>query len=131
AEGGGREAAIRALVYIGLAGHSVDERAFNELQRLRAEEAGLTLQDFKEVLREQFFALLLDQDAALAAIPKMLPADPAERADLLAKIRAVASAPGELSGERAERFQQIEQLFQSASVSPLVVPSSGSRRSER
>ena len=43
AEGGGREAAIRALVYIGLAGHSVDERAFNELQRLRAEEGGMTL----------------------------------------------------------------------------------------
>jgi hypothetical protein len=72
----------------------------------------MTLQDFKQVLREQFFALLLDQDAALAAIPKMLPPEPAERAELLAAIRAVASAPGELTGERAERFQQIEQLFQ-------------------
>jgi hypothetical protein len=89
------------------------------------------LQEFKQVLREQFFALLLDQDAALAAIPKMLPPDPAERAQLLGAIRAVASAPGELTGERAERLQQIEQLFQSASVSPLVVPSSSSRRSER
>ena len=46
-------------------------------------------------------------------------------------IRKVASATGELTGQRAERFQQIQQLFQSASVSPLVVPSSGSRRSER
>jgi hypothetical protein len=98
-------------VYIGLAGHSVDERAFNELQRLRAEEGGMTLQEFKEVLREQFFALLLDQDAALAAIPQMLPADPAERAQLLDAIRAVASAPGELTGERAERLRQIERLF--------------------
>ena len=130
AEGGGREAAIRGMVYIGLAGHGVDERAFNELRRLRAEHGDMSLQEFKEMLREQFFALLLDQDAALAAIPKMLPADAAERAKLLDAIRAVASAPGELTGERAERFQQIEQLFQSASVSPLV-PSSSSRRSER
>ena len=130
AEGGGREAAIRGMVYIGLAGHGVDERAFNELRRLRAEHGDMSLQEFKEILREQFFALLLDQDAALAAIPKMLPADAAERAKLLDAIRAVASAPGELTGERAERFQQIEQLFQSASVSPLV-PSSSSRRSER
>jgi pimeloyl-ACP methyl ester carboxylesterase len=112
AEGGAHEATIRGLVYIGLAGHSVDERAFNELRRLRAEHGGMTLQEFKQVLREQFFALLLDQDAALAAIPKMLPPDPAERAELLAAIRAVASAPGELTGERADRFQQIEKLFQ-------------------
>jgi pimeloyl-ACP methyl ester carboxylesterase len=131
AEGGGVQAAIRGLVYIGLAGHSVDERPFNELRRLRAEHGSMALQEFKQVLREQFFALLLDQDAALAAIPKMLPPDPAERAQLLGAIRAVASAPGELTGERAERLQQIEQLFQSASVSPLVVPSSSSRRSER
>ena len=33
----------------------------------------MTLEEFKQVLREQFFALLLDQTAALAAIPKMLP----------------------------------------------------------
>jgi Protein of unknown function (DUF3141) len=114
AEGDGREAAIRGLVYIGLAGHGVDERAFNELRRLRAEHGDMTLQEFKEVLREQFFALLLDRDAALAAIPTMLPSDAAERAELLGVIRAVATAPGELTGERAERFQQIEQLFQAA-----------------
>ncbi|MFO1206212.1 MAG: DUF3141 domain-containing protein [Burkholderiales bacterium] len=118
AEGAGREAAIRGLVYIGLAGHSVDERAFNELRRLRAEHGGMTLQEFKEVLREQFFALLLDRDAALDAIPKMLPEDPAERARLLDAIRAVASASGELEGERAERLRQVEQLFQAGGDAP-------------
>ncbi len=35
------------------------------------------------MLREQFFGLLLDRDGALAAIPKMLPADAAARAEAL------------------------------------------------
>lgn len=111
AEGGWREAAIRSLVYIGMAGPGVDERAFNELRRIRAEHGGMTLDEFKQVLREQFFALLLNRDEALAAIPRMLPADPADRAKVLAAIRGVVSASGEASGERAERLAQIEKLF--------------------
>ncbi|MFO1425314.1 MAG: DUF3141 domain-containing protein [Candidatus Competibacteraceae bacterium] len=112
AEGGLREAAIRSLVYIGMAGPGVDERAFNELRQIRAGHGGLTLEEFKRVLREQFFALLLDRDEALAAIPKMLPADAAARTEMLAEIRAVVLAAGEVTGERAERLARIEKLFQ-------------------
>ena len=35
----------------------------------------LTLSQFKAMVREQFFLLLLDEEAALEAIPKMLPAN--------------------------------------------------------
>ena len=111
AEGDWPEAAIRSLVYIGMAGAGVDERAFNELRQIRAGHTKMTLQEFKQVLREQFFALLLDRDAALAAIPKMLPADAAVRAEMLAAIRAVVAAVGEPTGERAERLARIEKLF--------------------
>jgi hypothetical protein len=111
AEGGLREAAIRSLVYIGLAGPGVDERAFNTLRQIRAEHGGLTLEEFKRVLREQFFALLLDRDGALAAIPQMLPADVDARTKMLAAIRTVVSAAGDITGERAERLAQVEQLF--------------------
>ena len=111
AEGGPREAAVRSLVYIGMAGPGVDERAFNELRQIRSEHGGLTLQEFKQLVRDQFFALLLDRDAALAAIAQMLPEDANARADLLARIRLVASAVGEPSGERAERLARIERLF--------------------
>jgi len=114
AEGGAREAAIRSLVYIGSAGPGVDERAFNELRLIRAEHGGLTLVEFKQILREQFFSLLLDRDGALAAIPRMLPADTASRAEVLDKIRKVVTATGEASGERAERLAQIEKLFADA-----------------
>jgi pimeloyl-ACP methyl ester carboxylesterase len=111
-EGDLRVAAIRSLVYIGLAGQGADERGFNELRQIRAEHGGLTLEEFKRVLREQVFALLLDRDEALAAIPKMLPADAAVRAEVLGKIRQVVSAVGEPSGERAERLVRIETLFE-------------------
>ena len=114
AEGGVREAAIRSLVYIGMAGPGVDERAFEMLRHIRTEHGGLTLAEFKQVLREQFFSLLIDRDGALAAIPKMLPADATERADALGKIRQVVSAAGEVAGERAERLAQIEKLFGAA-----------------
>ena len=114
AEGGLREAAIRGLVYIGLAGPGVDERAFEVLRQMRDQHSGLTLAEFKQVLREQFFALLLDRDGALAAIPQMLPADASARAEALDKIRQVASASGEITGERAERLARIEKLFQAA-----------------
>lgn len=111
-EGGLREAAIRSLVYIGLAGPGVDERAFEVLRRIRAGQGqGLTLEEFKALLREQFFALLLDQKSALAAIPKMLPEDPTARNDILGKIRRVVSAVGTPEGVRAERLAEIEQLF--------------------
>ena len=122
-EGGVREAAIRSLVYIGMAGPGVDERAFNELRQIRAEQSSLSLQEFKQLLREQFFALLLDRDAALDAIPRMLPTDAAARAQALDRIRRVVSAAGEPSGERAERLAQVEKLFGAAAA--------GGRRASR
>lgn len=114
AEGGAREAALRSLVYIGMAGPGVDERSFNELRRIRADHSALTLDEFKHLLREQSFALLLDREAALAAIPRMLPASAGARADLLGRIRRVVAAAGEPGGERAERLAQIEGLFGAA-----------------
>jgi hypothetical protein len=111
AEGGLREATIRGGVYIGLGGREVDERAFNQLRRIRTKHADLTLEEFKRVLREQFFALMHDPDGALAAIPRMVPADASARNEALAAIRAVVSAAGELTGERAERLARIEAML--------------------
>ena len=109
AEGGPREAAIRSMLYIGMAGPGADERAFNQLRRIRAEHGGLTLEEFKRILREQFFVLALDPEGAVAAIPKMVTA--VDRKKALTAIRAVASAAGEVKGERAERLARIESLL--------------------
>jgi hypothetical protein len=110
-EGGAREAAIRALVYVGMAGAGVDERAFNELRQIRAENAGVPLQAFKQTLREQYFTLLLDPEGALAAIPRMLPDDPTLRTRLAEALRRTVEAAGPATGERAQRLAQMEKLI--------------------
>ena len=51
-------------------------------------------------------------EEALAAIPRMLSADPTDRAKVLAAIRQVVSSIGAVSGDRAERLAQIEKLFE-------------------
>jgi hypothetical protein len=112
AEGGVREAAIRALVYIGMGGTGLDERRFTVLQKIRAEKGkGMTLEEFKCTLREQFFALLLDQKEALAAIPKMLPEDPKVREEHLEAVRSIVLSLGKPGGSREERLAEVEKLF--------------------
>src|SRR6266404_2109711 len=94
-EGGLREAAIRGLLYVGSARGMVDERSLEALRQIRRNDAGarLTLAQFKMLVREQFFMLLLDQERALAAI------------------REVLSAGAEISGEVAKRLKRIAELF--------------------
>ena len=115
AEGGALEAGIRGVLYIGMAGPGADERAFNVLRQIRGTHGSLDLAQFKQILREQFFALLLDREAALAAIPTMLPADAAARAKILETVRRIVSAAGDLGEERAGRLAQVEKLFGAAS----------------
>jgi hypothetical protein len=117
AEGGLREAVIRSGVYIGMGGPDVDERAFNQLRRIRAEHGDLTLEQFKRMLRDQFFALILDPEGAMAAIPNML-SDAKARRDALAVIRAVVSAAGEVAGERARRLARIDSLLAAPAPTP-------------
>jgi len=115
AEGGALEAGIRGVLYIGMAGPGADERAFNVLRQIRGIHGSLDLAQFKQILREQFFALLLDREAALEAIPTMLPADAAARAKILETVRRIVSAAGDLGEERAVRLARIEKLFGAAS----------------
>jgi Protein of unknown function (DUF3141) len=111
--GGLRECGIRALLYVGMARGMVDERGLEALRRMRREDAEsrLTLDQFKTLVREQFFMLLLDQQAALAAIPKMLPQDMEQRRAVFAAIHEVLSVAGEISGETKTRLNRIAQLF--------------------
>jgi pimeloyl-ACP methyl ester carboxylesterase len=117
-EGGLLEAAIRSLLYIGLAGPGADERAFNQLRLMRNEHGGLTLEEFKRLVREQFFALMLEPEGALAAIPKMLPADADTRAKVMGAILAVLTATGDVTGEQAERLARIEAFWGQSPLRP-------------
>jgi hypothetical protein len=96
-----------------MAGVVPDERVFAAVRRLRLAPlgAGLTLAQFKTMVREQFFMLLIDLETTLAAIPKMLPTDAGERRSGFAAVQQVLAAGGELGGEAAERLARIERLF--------------------
>ena len=113
-KGGLQECTIRGLIYVGMARGFVDERGIAALRRIRLTEdaSRMTLAQFKAMAREQFLLLLLEPEAALSAIPKLLPVDPAERRKGLAAIRNVLSAGGEISGDVAERLKRITALFE-------------------
>ena len=119
-KGGLQECTIRGLVYVGMARGFVDERGVAALRRIRLteESSRLTLAQFKAMAREQFLLLLLEPEATLAAIPKLLPADIAERRKGLAAIRNVLSAGGEISGEAAERLKKVAALFEVNEAGP-------------
>src|SRR6476620_3322062 len=108
-KGGLQECAIRGLIYVGMARGFVDERGIAALRRIRLteESSRLTLAQFKAMAREQFLLLLLAPESALAAIPKLLPADMGERRKGLAAIRNVISAGREITGETEERLEKI------------------------
>ncbi|WP_374302745.1 DUF3141 domain-containing protein, partial [Paracoccus sp. (in: a-proteobacteria)] len=112
--GGLHEAMARALFYAGAPRGGVDERSFEAIRRLRGAQAPsrkARLADFKAMLREQFLMLLIDEDMALAALPKLLPESEAERRgafDTLCEILSAAERPG---GEVAVRLRHVAELF--------------------
>ena len=112
-EGGLREAAVRGLLFVGMARGMADERSLEALRRIRSTDAGarLTIAQFKMMVREQFFMLLLDQEAALAAIPKLLPQNTDERRAAFTAIHNVLSASAAISGEVGLRLKHIGELF--------------------
>jgi hypothetical protein len=68
----------------------------------------------------------LDQDAALEAIPKLLPADANQRLKGFNAIQQVLSAREEISGEVASRLQRVYELFEFEGPRPALGKSPGS-----
>jgi pimeloyl-ACP methyl ester carboxylesterase len=135
--GGLREAMIRSLLYVGMARGAIDERGFEMVRRIRHSQSQmpqLSLSEFKALLREQYFMLLVDEESALAAIPSMLPADRDVCLKALDLVKQVLSARGEIAGEAAQRLKRIHQLFcfdrdPVAIASPAVFPTARTKES--
>jgi hypothetical protein len=136
-KGGIREALVRATIYVGMARNAVDERGFETIRRIRlarSEASRLTLAQFKQLVREQFFMLLIDQDAALDAIPALLPDSAAERRKALETLREVINASGNITPPVRARLDQVTELFDpdraKSNVAKMPTPESA-RRSNR
>jgi len=109
--GGLRAAVIRSLLYAGMKRAAVDERGFELARRIREAHGDIPIADFKALVREQFNILLIDQEAALAAIPSMLPPEMETREKGYDLIKQVLSARGELSAEDKKRISEVARLF--------------------
>ena len=90
---------------------AVDERGFELARRIRKAHGDLPIAEFKALIREQFAILLVDEKAALAAIPSMLPADAGAREKAYDLITEVLGARGELSPEDSRRVGEVARLF--------------------
>jgi hypothetical protein len=93
---------------------SFDERGFELVRRIRLVSDGmprLTLAEFKALVREQYFMLLVDENAALAAIPSLLPVSAEERHRALVLLGEILSVRGELGSEATKRLSRIVELF--------------------
>jgi hypothetical protein len=112
--GGLLAATVRAMVYAGKYRGAVDERGFEIVRRLRHDPnlaPSVSLAEFKALLREQFYLLLIDQEAALQAIPTMLPEDAATRQQALDIVKRVLTACGPLDDEDQARLARITRIF--------------------
>jgi len=111
AAGGLREAVIRGLLFAGMGRAAIDERGFEAVRRIRDAQSDVPLSQFKAIVREQFYMLLIDAEAALQAIPAMLPNDPEVRQRAFNLIMQVLGARGEYSAEDRERIGRIAGVF--------------------
>jgi len=118
ADGGPREAMLRALLYIRMPEGLVDERGFNLLRQMREDAGkGLSLEDFKHLVRQQYLMLLLDERRAVEAIPAMLTRDPTLAARMAGNLRRMIDAVGLRSGAAKVRLAEIEEILETHSQS--------------
>ena len=111
-QGGPREAALRALVYVGIPEKGTDEREFEMLRQIRAEHGSeKSLAEFKQDLREQYYMLRIDERRAIELIPKLLQGHEDKGPQLLEYIRRIVYADGSLGEEGQRRLAEVEKLF--------------------
>ncbi|MGQ3671677.1 DUF3141 domain-containing protein [Xanthobacter sp. TB0136] len=110
--GGFNEALIRSVLYVLSAERVLDERAAEALNIARKNLMDLSVEDFKSMVREQFFMILLDehQDKAIDALSDLV-TDKDQRQKLLNEVVSIASAQGALSPAAAQRTQKIAQIL--------------------
>jgi hypothetical protein len=119
-QGGLHEAMLRALLWVRLPTANADERSFAIIRRIRAAmgREKLPLAEFKRIIRQQFFMLLIDESQAIESLPALLPDAPESRTEALAVLRSVVEGTGEMPDEVARRMAVVEQIFSSETKAP-------------
>jgi pimeloyl-ACP methyl ester carboxylesterase len=112
--GGADEGALRALIYIRRPDGGADERGFRMLRMIRDTRKAnkrLTLSQFKELVKEQYQLVLLDEERAVKALPKLFHAGETESDAALDALRALITVRGDLAKEETNRVARVEKLL--------------------
>lgn len=113
-EGHLEEAVFRALMYIRMQEGVIDERGMEAIKIVRASrppEQRDNLAHFKELVREQFLLVLLDEERAVRTLPVLLGDNLEERRLALDILHTLLAARGALPDESKRRLARIEPLF--------------------
>ena len=108
------EGALRALIYIRRPEGAVDERGFRMAKLIRDSRKvnkHMSLSEVRDVVREQFQLVLMDEERAVRALPKLIrPGEPESDAALDA-LRELLVAPGSLAKEEKTRVARAEKTL--------------------
>ena len=113
-EGGVEEALLRALIFVRRPEGGFDERGYRMLKDIRETRKSnerLSARQFREMLNEQLQLVALDEERAIAALPKLLQASEVETAAALDVLHQLAGAVGALDTDGARRLARVEKLF--------------------
>ena len=108
------EGALRALIFVRRPDGAADERGFRMLKIIRDTRKAnrqLTLPQFREMAKEQLQLVLLDEERAITALPKLLHPGGPESDAALEALRALLAAPGRLTQEEKSRVARVENLL--------------------
>ena len=108
------EALARALIYIRMPEGAVDERGFAAIKLIRETRPATkrrSLAQFKELIKEQYLLVCMDEERAVRAIPTLLGPDRDVRKAALDVLHHVLGARGEMDEEARNRLARIESLF--------------------
>jgi hypothetical protein len=113
-QGGFEEAVLRALIYVRLPERAFDERGYRVLKSIRESRKAnerLSLLRFKEMLKEQFQLLCLDEGRAIEALPRLIKGGDAEAAAALDALDRLVSVRDPLDLEGKRRLKRVRSLL--------------------
>ncbi|MDM0024383.1 TerB family tellurite resistance protein [Variovorax saccharolyticus] len=107
------DAWARLLLYVRREENVVDERPFNLMRRMIDEiepEHRPTLAAIKSAMKRQAFVVALDEERAIAALPRLVP-EMHQRRKGFEAARKVASARGKPTPHQEERFRRVAAIL--------------------
>ncbi|WP_321959955.1 DUF3141 domain-containing protein [Paraburkholderia sp. J7] len=107
------DAFMRIAAYIVDEMHTVQYRPFQRMRELAREYLGdrqPSIAELKEAARRQGAIVQLDPQAAIEALPEIVP-DMKLRRALLAAVYRIATVSGPLEGERRERYRDVQRAL--------------------